>query len=214
MKFVVTVILIALALTIGVPMTAHSANITHSTSQINLEGEIKSGDYEQLQRVIDRTGIKSISLNSSGGAAIEGYQIGYTIRKNMMSTVIKKGNKCLSACAIAYLGGTNKYNYGILGFHVAWSQQSGKDFNEGMRSGQIIGSIDAIYSFNMGYTAQLNFIISQITSKEDFIVLSLDDLKLFEMKDKEYTEFNTLPKNWMSDRFYNPLRLHLLKGGL
>lgn len=214
MKFVVTVILIALALTIGVPMTVHSANITHSTSQINLEGEIKSGDYEQLQRVIDRTGIKSISLNSSGGAAIEGYQIGYTIRKNMMSTVIKKGNKCLSACAIAYLGGTNKYNYGILGFHVAWAQQSGKDFNEGMRAGQIMGSIDSIYSFNMGYTAQLNFIISQITSKEDFIVLSLDDLKLFEMKDKEYTEFNTLPKNWMSDRFYNPLRLHLLKGGL
>jgi len=214
MKFVVTVILIALALTIGVPMTAHSANITHSTSQINLEGEIKSGDYEQLQRVIDRTGIKSISFNSNGGAAIEGYQIGYIIRKNMMSTVIKKGNKCLSACAVAYLGGTNKYNYGILGFHVAWAQQSGKDFNEGMRAGQIMGSIDSIYSFNMGYTAQLNFIISQITSKEDFIVLSLDDLKLFEMKDKEYTEFNTLPKNWMSDRFYNPLRLHLLKGGL
>ena len=131
-----------------------------------------------------------------------------------MSTVIKKGNKCLSACAVAYLGGTNKYNYGILGFHVAWAQQSGKDFNEGMRAGQIMGSIDSIYSFNMGYTAQLNFIISQITSKEDFIVLSLDDLKLFEMKDKEYTEFNKLPKNWMSDRFYNPLRLHLLKGGL
>mgnify|MGYP005989458459 FL=1 len=214
MKFVVTVLLIALALTVGVPMTAHSSNITHSTSQINLEGEIKSGDYEKLQRVIDRTGIKSISFNSNGGAAIEGYQIGYIIRKNMMSTVIKKGNKCLSACAIAYLGGTNKYNYGILGFHVAWSQQSGKDFNEGMRAGQIMGSIDSIYSFNMGYTAQLNFIISQITSKEDFIILSLDDLKLFEMKDKEYTEFNTLPKNWMSDRFYNPLRLHLLKGGL
>lgn len=214
MKFVVTVLLIALALTVGVPMTAHSSNITHSTSQINFEGEIKSGDYEKLQRVIDRTGIKSISFNSNGGAAIEGYQIGYIIRKNMMSTVIKKGNKCLSACAIAYLGGTNKYNYGILGFHVAWSQQSGKDFNEGMRAGQIMGSIDSIYSFNMGYTAQLNFIISQITSKEDFIILSLDDLKLFEMKDKEYTEFNTLPKNWMSDRFYNPLRLHLLKGGL
>jgi hypothetical protein len=214
MKFVVVVIFIALTLTIGVPMTAHSANITHSDSQIILEGEIKSGDYEQLQRVIDRTGIKSISLNSNGGAAIEGYQIGYIIRKNMMSTVIKKDNRCLSACAIAYLGGTNKYNYGILGFHVAWSQQPGKDFNEGMRAGQIMGSIDSIYSFNMGYTAQLNFIISQITSKEDFIVLSLDDLKLFEMKDKEYTEFNTLPKNWMSDRFYNPLRLHLLKGGL
>ena len=36
MKFVVTVILIALALTIGVPMTAHSADITHSDSQIIL----------------------------------------------------------------------------------------------------------------------------------------------------------------------------------
>jgi len=82
-----------------------------------------------------------------------------------------------------------------------------------MRAGQLFGSIDSIYSFNMGYTAQLNFIISQITSKKDFLVLSLDDLKLFEMEDKEYTSFKTLPKNWMSDRLYNPLRLHLLTGG-
>ena len=40
MKFVVTAILIALALTIGVPMTAHSANITHSTSQLILTEEL------------------------------------------------------------------------------------------------------------------------------------------------------------------------------
>jgi|TARA_R100000951_G_scaffold113752_1_gene116451 hypothetical protein len=213
MKFVVVVIFIALALTIGVPMTAHSANITHSDSQIILEGKIKNEDYKELQRVVDRTGIKSIRFNSDGGAAIEGYQIGYTIRKNKMSTVIKKGDRCLSACAVAYLGGTNKYNYGILGFHVAWAQQSERDFNEGMRAGQLFGSIDSIYSFNMGYTAQLNFIISQITSKKDFLVLSLDDLKLFEMKDREYTDFQELPKNWMSDRLYNPLRLHLLTGG-
>ena len=213
MKFVVTVILIALALTIGVPMTAHSADITHSGSQIILEGKIKNDDYKELQRVVDRTGIKSIRLNSDGGAAIEGYQIGYTIRKNKMSTVVKRGDRCLSACAVAYLGGTKKYNYGILGFHVAWAQQSGIDFNDGMKAGQLFGSIDAIYSFNMGYTAQLNFIVSQITSKKDFLVLSLDDLKLFEMEDKEYTHFQELPKNWMSDRLYNPLRLHLLTGG-
>ena len=210
MKYVVTAILIGLGLAISVPMVAHSANITYTDKQITITGRLLNGDYQNLQRVIDRTGIKSVRLNSNGGSAIEGYQLGYTISRNKMSTVINKGDVCLSACAVAFLGGAHKYNYGVLGFHVAWSKQKGKDFNDGMKVGQMFGSVDSIYLFNMGYTAQLNLLISQITTKDNFLILSSSDLKLFEMKDKDYTKFFDISNKWAADRIYEPYRLYLL----
>ena len=57
MKYVVTVLVIALGLIISVPLTAYSANITYNDHQITISGRLVSGDYKQLQRVIDRTGI-------------------------------------------------------------------------------------------------------------------------------------------------------------
>lgn len=213
MKYVVSAILIGLGLVISVPMVAHSANITYSSTQITISGRLMDGDYKMLQRVIDRTGIKSVRLNSGGGSAIEGYNLGYTINKNKMSTVVRRGDTCMSACAVAFLGGDYKFNYGILGFHVAWTKQSDRDYNHGMKVGQMFGSIESIYNFKMGYTGQLGLIVSQMTSKDDFLVLSQSDLKLFEMKDNEYGTFVDLPKNFVADRIYNPFRLRLLEGG-
>ena len=213
MKYVVTVILVALALAISVPMTAHSANITYTSSQIKIEGRLMDGDYKYLQRVIDRTGIKSLRLNSPGGSALEGYNLGYTINKNKMSTVIRRGDSCLSACAVAFLGGKYKFNYGIMGFHVAWTKQNNKDYNHGMKIGQMFGTIESIYHFKMGYTGQLGLLISQMTSKDDFLILSQKDLTLFEMKDNDFGKFIDLPKNFVADRIYSPLRLRLLQGG-
>ncbi len=212
MKYVVTILVLTLGLIISVPLTAYSANITYNDNQITISGRLVSGDYKQLQRVVDRTGIKSVRLKSNGGSAIEGYQLGYTIHNNLMSTVVRKGDVCLSACAVAFLGGVHKYNYGVVGFHVAWSKQTGQSFNQGMKVGQMFGSIDSIYLFNMGYTAQLNLLISQITTKDNFLVLSSKDLEEFEMVDKNFTKFIDLSNKWAADRLYEPYRLHLLTG--
>ena len=212
MKYVVTVLVITLGLIISVPLTAYSANITYNDNQITISGRLVNGDYKQLQRVVDRTGIKSVRLKSNGGSAIEGYQLGYTIHRNLMSTVVRKGDVCLSACAVAFLGGVHKYNYGVLGFHVAWAKTQGKTFNDGMKVGQMFGSIDSIYLFNMGYTAQLNLLIPQLTTKDNFLVVDSEDLKSFEMIEKDFTKFIDLSNKWAADRIYEPYRLHLLTG--
>jgi len=82
-----------------------------------------------------------------------------------------------------------------------------------MKIGQMFGTIESIYHFKMGYTGQLGLLISQMTSKDDFLLLSQKDLTLFEMKDNDFGKFIDLPKNFVADRIYSPLRLRLLQGG-
>lgn len=213
MKYVVTALLIVLGLTISVPLTAHSANITHTDNYIKLEGDIIRGDAISLQLVIDRTGLNIIHLSSDGGLALEGYSLGHVIRTNKMRTIIPDDANCMSACAIAFISGSSMYSSGILGFHVAWSPDDSLPYSDGMKSGQLIGAVNAIYWFNMGYTTQVPLMIAQLTDSSTFLVLSVDDLDLFKMVDKDYTKFIELPKNWLYERIADPLRLQLLRKG-
>jgi len=191
---------------------AKSANFTHDGNAIRLEGEIERGDANILQSLITSTGITTLYLNSNGGNALEGYSLGYTINRNGILTIVGDAGTCLSACAIAFIGGTSKVLSGNLGFHVAWSTQEGT-FSEGMKNGQFFGTINAAYLFNMGYSIQLQYIVSQVTDAETFLILNSDDLKLLEMSDGAFTDFVELPEHWMYERVADPLRLYLLQGG-
>lgn len=46
-----------------------------------------------------------ISFNSNGGNAVEGMRLAQTIHGNLGITVVRKGDHCYSACALAFLGG-------------------------------------------------------------------------------------------------------------
>lgn len=206
-------VVVAVLLVLLVAPTAKAATFTHNGSVIRLEGEIKKDDAKKLQSLVDATGITTLYLNSNGGHALEGYSLGYTINRNGMMTIVGDSDTCLSACAVAFLGGTSKVLSGILGFHVAWSPENNKSYSDGMKSGQFFGTVDAAYHFNMGYTIQMQFIVSQLTDSETFLILDSDDLKLFEMVDKDFTYFVELPEHWMYERVADPLRLLLLQGG-
>jgi len=192
---------------------SRGATITHDGTTITLSGEIKSDDARRLQTVIDTTGITTVYLNSGGGVALEGYRIGHTLFKNNSLAIVSEGSSCLSACAIAFLGSPSKVLSGVLGFHVAWSPYDESSYSDGMKNGQLFGALTASYFFNTGYTAQLPLIISQITDSETFLILNSNDLKLFEMQDKNYTEFVELPDFWLYERVADPLRMHLLRKG-
>ena len=213
MKYVITAILIGLGLAISVPMVAHSATISNTDTTINFKGEIISGDAKRLEALILRTGIKTVEFDSNGGMAIEGYTLGYVIRRNEVKTVVIDGSVCLSACAVAYIGGVDLELDGVLGFHVAWSPVDDQSYSDGMKSGQLYSIVGAAYHFNMGYTNQMSYIISQVTDSKTFLILSLDDLKLFTMVDKDFTEYKELPKHWVYERIADPLRMYMLKGG-
>jgi hypothetical protein len=205
-------VVVAVLIVLLVAPTAKAATFTHDGNAIRLEGDIERGDANTLQSLITSTGITTLYLNSNGGNALEGYSLGYTINRNGMLTIVGDTDTCLSACAVAFIGGTSKVLSGNLGFHVAWSTQEGT-FSEGMKNGQFFGTINAAYLFNMGYSIQLQYIVSQVTDSETFLILNSDDLKLLEMSDGAFTDFVELPENWMYERVADPLRLYLLQGG-
>ena len=142
----------------------HAATFTNNGNVIFLEGEIKKNDAAKLESMVTATGLKTVFLNSDGGNALEGYRLGYTIQDLGLSVVIASETACLSSCAIAFMGGKTKIQGGILGYHVAWSPDDTQSYSDGMKSGQFIGALNAAYFFNMGYTAQLPLIVSQVTA--------------------------------------------------
>ena len=204
-----TTLAASVALTFGIG-AADAASFTQDGEMIYLSGTIEEGDADTLAAMAEVSGITQLTLESDGGLATEGYDLGYTIRQLGLDTSVVEGATCLSACAVAFLGGDVKTVDGLLGFHVAWSEHQGT-YSEGMKSGQIIGALNSGYFFEMGYTIQLPHIVAHMTDAEHFLLLSAADLEFFEMVDKEYSLFNQIPDGWLGTRIAGPFRLGILR---
>lgn len=75
---------------------------------IELEGPIEPGDVERLDKLIRNEDYDVLlSLNSNGGDFQTGIALAKYINTKPVATTVKGGNQCLSACAIAFLGGTS-----------------------------------------------------------------------------------------------------------
>jgi len=83
---------------------------------IRLTGMIETGDSERLRvlvaplarqpRVLPDAPLATLELSSMGGDLIEGLRLGYLMREFDLASVVRRGDLCLSACALAFLGGT------------------------------------------------------------------------------------------------------------
>lgn len=94
-------------LTPKAPLVAHTLRIT---------GRFEQGDGDKLRvmlvglkgKAAKMTGqpLATAELSSSGGDLLEGMKVGYLFREFEVATRVRKGDICLSACALAFLGGT------------------------------------------------------------------------------------------------------------
>ena len=85
-------------------------------TQIRLSGVIEEGDAEQLRALLTQVKQRSapalggpfamIEFRSNGGDVYEGLKIGYLLREFDVASLVRRGDYCLSACALAFLGGT------------------------------------------------------------------------------------------------------------
>ena len=83
---------------------------------IRLTGMIETGDADRLRnlvaplarqpRVLPDAPLATLELSSMGGDLIEGLRLGYLMREYNLASVVRRGDLCLSACALAFLGGT------------------------------------------------------------------------------------------------------------
>jgi hypothetical protein len=82
--------------------------------KIRVTGMIETGDAGKLEAALaavanaagTRNGpLTTLELSSMGGNLIEGFGIGELLRRFRVIAVVRKGDLCLSSCALAFLGG-------------------------------------------------------------------------------------------------------------
>ncbi|MDF1600876.1 hypothetical protein PZ895_13995 [Mesorhizobium sp. YIM 152430] len=74
-----------------------------------LEGEITTGDVERLAKAVDRDGGGArvlLELEGPGGDYLTGLSLALELRQRGIKTVVRTGDACFSACAIAFMGGS------------------------------------------------------------------------------------------------------------
>jgi hypothetical protein len=89
---------------------------TLTSPEIGLTGPIVEGDSARLRTILaglrathpaSKGPLAIVHFNSNGGDVYEGLNIGYLLREFEAAAFVGSGDVCLSACALAFLGGTS-----------------------------------------------------------------------------------------------------------
>ncbi len=138
---------------------------------IRATGPIEPGDHYRLRSTLARLKAAGgerqpdqpfaiVELHSPGGDAMEAFSLGYLFREFDVATVVRKGDICMSACALAFLGGTvshlpptvvpgrNIEIGGIVGFHnfyinPAYTKTVTGPASEAVSSGYMMAQLSA-----------------------------------------------------------------------
>ena len=97
---------------------AHQLRLLRNGTEVELAGGMPFGTAEALRNLLDAApGVQVVHLNSTGGRVAEGYAIYEIVRDRKLVTYT--ATNCVSACTIAFLGGTQRYlaTKARLGFH-------------------------------------------------------------------------------------------------
>jgi hypothetical protein len=114
----------ALAATITLaPQTPDRPNV------ITVEGPLVSVDGDQFAAKAASLRSAIVAFSSDGGSLVAGVRIGEAIRRKGFSTFVPDGRRCASACALAWLGGIERYigADATIGFHAGYDMAGGTE---------------------------------------------------------------------------------------
>jgi hypothetical protein len=97
---------------------AHQLRLLRNGTEVELAGGMPFGTADALGKLLDAApGVRVVHLNSIGGRVGEGYLIYELIRDRKLASYT--ATDCVSACTIAFLGGSERYlsSKARLGFH-------------------------------------------------------------------------------------------------
>jgi hypothetical protein len=122
--------IVALLLSALGPAAAATINVKHPDNAapvVVVSGEFEFSDVAAFTATVDRLPNATVSFASEGGALLAGIRIGTLIRERRFTTLVPDGAVCASACAVAWLGGTNRFvgRGANVGFHAAYVLRSG-----------------------------------------------------------------------------------------
>ena len=179
---------------------------------IQASGIIEQGDAQKFLAFVRRNNGRrddwwTVELSSPGGNLLEGIALGQAFRDTGMATSVRRGNACLSACAIAYLGGVRVgasvdgigrlLEFGAsLGFHGFKSDGEGVEvINQTISTSQIVTGLILAYAAEMkgidiGWLSE----VLTVPPESIYLVKRPRDIAALTI---ELTELPpTIPKDW------------------
>src|SRR5262245_19983820 len=91
-----------------------------------VEGSLAAFDEHQFAAKTAPLSTAFVAFSSDGGSLVAGLRIGEAIRRKRFSTIVPDGRRCASACALAWLGGVERFigTSGKISFHAAYDAAS------------------------------------------------------------------------------------------
>lgn len=95
---------------------------------ILVKGDLDLTDAVQFTRLAEGVEEATVFLQSPGGVIFAGLSMGKTIRQKGFVTVVPPAASCISACALAWLGGAERFmaENSRIGFHAAYVVKYGR----------------------------------------------------------------------------------------
>jgi hypothetical protein len=89
---------------------------------VAVRGVLRFEDIETFRYKVAKLSNAVVGFRSDGGSLLAGVRIGEIIRHKGFVTVAPSGTRCASACAIAWLGGVQRFmgDPTLVGFHAAY----------------------------------------------------------------------------------------------
>ena len=156
---------IASILFVTIPAVAATVTVRPETPDrpivVVIEGSLAAFDEDQFAAKTAPLSSAFVAFSSDGGGSlVAGLRIGEAIRRKRFSTIVPDGRRCASACALAWLGGVERF-IGISGkisFHAAYDAASDE-------SGVGTAMVDA-YLSKIGLPYEAVIYITQTASNE------------------------------------------------
>jgi ATP-dependent protease ClpP protease subunit len=97
---------------------------------IFVNGDIEYGDDIKFKRMALMPDKGLVVFESRGGNLVAGLEIGRAIRLKGFDTIVLESGLCTSSCALAWLGGVNRYlgRTASVGFHAAFRPVGGQNY--------------------------------------------------------------------------------------
>jgi hypothetical protein len=113
---------------------AHAATISVQSAGpdkpalVAVQGTLEAADGQRFFATIAPLTAAMIRFQSDGGSLVTGIQIGEIIRLKNFHTLVPAATRCASACALAWLGGTQRFMGpgARIGLHAASDPKSGR----------------------------------------------------------------------------------------
>src|SRR6266545_3313096 len=106
-----------------------SPQTTDRPTIVMVEGPLVRTDGDEFAAKTAPLPSAFVAFSSDGGSLLAGLRIGEAIRRKRFSTIVPDGRRCASACALAWLGGVERFigSDGRIRFHAASDSASDRE---------------------------------------------------------------------------------------